>query len=139
MIKEYTPKSRCENLLVQDLINEILIYDLEINKAFSLNETMSLVWQECDGSKSIGKISENIGNKLDAKISNDFVMLALDQLKAENLLLNEGSEKISSAELTRREVIKKAGIAATVALPVITSLVAPKAIDAQSEPVIVTE
>lgn len=138
MKNSHTPKSRQENLLIQDLINEKLIYDLEINRAFSLNETMSLVWQECSGKKTVSEISESIGKKLNSQIPDDFVWTALEQLKAENLLLDEGLENLSFALSTRREVIKKAGIAAAVALPAIISLTAPKAVDAQSGPIVFT-
>ena len=45
----FVPISRKANILTQEIGNEILIYDLSINKAFSLNETLVLIWQSCDG------------------------------------------------------------------------------------------
>ena len=49
MKKRIAPKARKENLVVQESNGEVLIYDLDTNKAFCLNETSALVWQACDG------------------------------------------------------------------------------------------
>ena len=51
------PLSRRENLVVQEMDNELMIYDLTDNKAFCLNETSAIVWQLCNGKNSITKIS----------------------------------------------------------------------------------
>ena len=44
-MKEITPRSRRNDLVVQEMDGEILIYNLTENKAFSLNETSALVWE----------------------------------------------------------------------------------------------
>ena len=132
MKKRIAPKARKENLVVQELDGEVLIYDLNTNKAFSLNETSSLVWQLCDGDNSVSEISESIGRKLDSPANEDLVWLALDQLKKEKLISN-GEEVVSSfAGMSRREVIKKVGMGTMIALPLVSSLVAPTAASAQS-------
>lgn len=126
------PKSRSSNLVVQELENEILIYDLNNNQAFCLNETSASVWAMCDGENSITDISEAISKKLKTKVSEEFVWLALDKLKSINLLDESKLFEIKFNRLSRREVIKKAGLASTVALPLIASVVAPSAAMAQS-------
>jgi hypothetical protein len=132
MKKSIAPKARKENLVVQELNGEVLLYDLEKNKAFCLNETSSLVWQLCDGNTSVSEISESISRKLDSPANEDLVWLALDQLKKEKLIAN-GDEVVSDfAGMSRREVIKKVGLGTMIALPLISSLIAPTAISAQS-------
>lgn len=132
MKKRVAPKAREENLVVQELDGEVLIYDLNTNKAFSLNETSSLVWQLCDGDKSVSEISESISRKLDSPANEDLVWLALEQLKKEKLIAN-GEEVVSNfAGMSRREVIKKVGMGTMIALPLVSSLVAPAAVSAQS-------
>jgi len=132
MKKHVAPKAREENLVVQELDGEVLIYDLNTNKAFSLNETSSLVWQLCDGDKSVSEISESISRKLDSPANEDLVWLALEQLKKEKLIAN-GEEVVSNfAGMSRREVIKKVGLGTMIALPLVSSLVAPTAVSAQS-------
>ena len=50
------PKGRHNDLVVQDSENEVLIYDLKLNKAYCLNETSALIWRLCDGTKSVAEI-----------------------------------------------------------------------------------
>lgn len=120
------PLSRSENIVVQDLQNELLIYDLKINKVYSLNETSSAVWRECDGQSDLEQISIKVSLKLKQTISKDIVRLAIHQFKKENLLEN-GLEIVEFEGISRREIIRRAGLASAVALPIISSLIAPTA------------
>jgi hypothetical protein len=126
------PLSRKDDLVVQDLNGEILIYDLREHKAFCLNETSALVWQACDGNKTAAEISAAVEKKLDSAVSEDLIWLALDQLKKENLveIADEAAGKF--AGMSRREVIRKIGLGSMIALPVVASLVAPTAAQAQT-------
>jgi hypothetical protein len=128
----FAPLSRQDGLVVQNLSDEVLIYDLKTNKAFCLNETSALVWNLCDGKKSVVEISQTISRKLNSAISEDFVWLAIDQLKKENLLSNGSQIKPDFNGLSRREAIRKIGLTSMIALPVVTSLIAPRAVDAAS-------
>lgn len=126
------PLSRKENIVVQELDGEVLIYDLSENKAFCLNETSALVWEMCDGNKSISEISEGLGKKLNSKASEDLVWLAIDQLKKEKLIANSEEIAYDFNGMSRRDVIKKVGLGTMIALPIVTGLIAPTAINAQS-------
>ena len=81
------PISRKADIVVQELYKEILIYDLSIHKAFSLNETSALVWQACDGSRTIADISDAVGKQLNSQVNEDIIWLALDQFKIRCALL----------------------------------------------------
>ena len=85
MKKDIKPLSRKDEIVVQELNGEVLIYDLRTNKALCLNETSSLVWEACDGNTSVSEISRSISRKLNAPANDDLVWLALDQLKKEKL------------------------------------------------------
>jgi len=126
------PTAKFDNLVIQELSDEILIYNLENNKAFSLNETSKLVWQNCDGQKEVTQIASEVGKSLKQEIPADLVWLALDGLKNEGLVNFEGDEKSAFAGFNRREVIKRVGLATMVALPLIGSITAPSASHAQS-------
>lgn len=119
------PLSRKDDLVVQELNGEVLIYDLRENKAFCLNETSALVWQACDGNNSIADIGKRVG-------SEDIVWLALDELKKERLVESGSLPTDKFDGLSRRDVIRKIGIGSMIALPVVASLVAPTAMQAQS-------
>lgn len=126
------PKARNREILIQELENEVLIYDLKINKAFSLNETCAMVWRVCDGVKDIDEIAQKLSFKTKELVNKEVVWLALESLKKENLLVDEIEIPKLFNGLNRREVIRKVGFATMVAIPVITSLIAPTAANAQS-------
>ncbi len=117
---------------MQTLDTEVLIYDLGTNKAHCLNETSAAVYQACDGKTSVSEISFLLGKQLKSPVPEDIVWLALDGLKKENLI-EKASEIPNRFEgLSRREVIRKVGLASMIALPVISSLIAPPAAHAAS-------
>lgn len=122
-----TPKTRNENIVVQEMENEILIYDLQTNKAFCLNETSAIIWQFCDGKNSIAEITEKVSKKLGELISEEMIWLALNDFKRDGLLENNEQFEIDFKGLSRRQVIKKVGLASMIALPVVASIVAPNA------------
>lgn len=66
MRKDVKPVSKRDDLVVQELNGEVLIYNLSDNKAFCLNETSALVWQACDGEKNIAEISKELSKKLNS-------------------------------------------------------------------------
>lgn len=121
------PKGRRNEIVVQELENELLIYDLETNKSFCLNQTSALVWQTCDGTKSVSEISREIGQKLKMPVNENLVWLAIDQLNKNNLLDGNQKTSVKFGGISRREVIKKIALTSMTALPVITSLIAPTA------------
>ena len=124
------PLARKNDIVVQELKGETLIYDLKSSKAYCLNETSALVWQLCDGTRTIFEVSDALSVRLKTLISEEFVWLALDQLDKDGLL--EGEIENRFAGLSRREVIRKVGFASVVGLPIVSSVVAPPASMAQS-------
>ncbi len=127
MKKDFSPKSRKDNLVIQELDGEVLIYDLQNDKAFCLNVTSALVWQACNGDKSVAEISDWVGEKLNTANNEDLVWLALDQLKKQKLIEDNAEVSNYFEGLSRREVIKKIGLGSMIALPIVTSLIAPTA------------
>lgn len=120
------PKVRNQNIVIQEIGDEILIYDLEINKAYCLNETSAIVYQNCDGETDFTEIKTN------HNFSEELISFALEQLEKENLLEKDSGFISPFKGFSRREVIKKIGLSSMVALPVIASVIAPKAINAAS-------
>ncbi len=132
MNNDFTPKGRKDNLVIQELEGEVLIYDLEKNKAFCLNETSALVWQACDGSRTIANIKDVVGKQLNSQVNEDLIWLALDQLSKESLVEKQTVPVSKFNGISRREVIRKVGLGTMIALPLVTSLVAPLAVHANS-------
>jgi hypothetical protein len=126
------PISRQDNIVIQELRDEILIYDLQKNKALCLNQTSAMIWQECDGHQSVAEIARKLSRNLKSKVSEDLVWMALSQFKADNLLDKNNDFVTPLDGLTRREVVRRIGFASIVAIPVISAIVAPTAMLAQS-------
>lgn len=123
------------NVLVQELESELLLYDLKRDKVFCLNETSMAVWSLCDGNNSVEDIRRDVALRLNIEISEEMIWLALDKLKTEQLLANHQEITINFNGLSRREVIRKVGLSTMIALPLISAIVSPNAIAAQSQSV----
>jgi len=117
-MKNNYPKSRTDEIVVQELNGEVLVYDLRENRAMALNETSSAVWKACDGSNSVEDIMKAVGNE-------DIVWLALAELKNEKLIDAVPERPAKFEGMSRREVLGKIAVGSMLALPVIASLAAP--------------
>ena len=125
------PRARQEELLVHELTDEVLVYDLKRHKAHSLNRTSVLVWKRCDGASSAAEIARLLEEELGASIDEDVVWLALKQLD-EAHLLGEASPRVENSGVSRREVMRRLGRSAAAALPMVTSILAPTKVQAGS-------
>ena len=132
MLTNQMPKARIGNLVVQEYSNEILIYDLSINKVFCLNETSAIVFQLCNGNNSVAGIADLMSKRLKTLVSEDLGWLVIEELKKDNLFKNKDQLNNHFNGLSRREIVKKVGLATMIALPIITSVAAPSAAIAQS-------
>lgn len=119
------PKARNTDIIEQNLGNELLIYDLQINRAYTLNETSMKVYRACNGKQTF----EDIRNSY--QFNDELIHLALSGLQEINLITDYKSSDYF-AGLSRREIIKKVGLATMIALPMIVSLTAPKSSQAAS-------
>lgn len=119
------PKTRNESIVIQEMEKEILIYDLKVNKACCLNETSAIIYQLCNGKRNVSEIAQKLSEQSQQPVTEDLVWLALDSFKKDNLLEKSEQFEINFNGLSRRQVIKKVGLASLVMLPVISSVVAP--------------
>ncbi len=124
------PEARTEGLVVQELSDEVLIYDRDRNKAHCLNSTAALVWGYCDGRTSVAQIARAIEEKINTPVEEDVIWLGVEQLSKTHLLRAGVNVPEHKSGLSRRELIKRIGVAAAVALPVVTSIIAPTAAQA---------
>ena len=121
----FLPEARSTEIIEQEADKELLIYDLQINKAYTLNETLKTVFRACDGKTSFADFKRR------TKYTDDLIHFALGELKSNNLLSGDYGNG-HFAGLNRREVIKRVGLATLTALPIIVALAAPAAATAAS-------
>lgn len=119
------PTARKEGLVIQEMPEEVLVYDLNTNKAHCLNQTAAFVWKSCNGENSVTDIKLQMEKNFGTPVSEDFIWLAIDQLNKDNLLQEKINSKFEG--VSRRDVIKKIGLASFVALPIVASLAVPNA------------
>jgi Coenzyme PQQ synthesis protein D (PqqD) len=120
------PQARNDQLLIHDLVDETLVYDLARNKAHCLNRTAALVWRCCDGRTSPAEIARQVGAQLNIAANEGLVGLALNQLERARLLQAEAGRQRSVARCSRRDFARKLGIAVA-AVPLVMTVLAPSA------------
>lgn len=123
------PLARNEALVVEELGDELLVYDLKRDEAHSLGTVAAQVWKACDGKTTIDELASQLG------LDRDAVVEAVDGLGV-CMLLDEGPDSADDASrLTRRGLSLKAVKlgAAAAATPLIVSIAAPTAAMAVTE------
>lgn len=126
------PAARKKSLIIKELANETLVYDLETDKAHCLNLTAARVWKNCDGKRTVAQLRELIGKETGCPVPPEVVWLALDQLEEFSLLEAPVRRPALLLSTSRRQMVRLVGTAA-IALPIITSIVAPGAAQAASK------
>lgn len=123
---EKMPQARRSGLIIQEVDGEVLIYDQATDKAHCLNQTAAQVWKYCDGETSITDTCSALSRELETPISEKVVWYAVDQFAKDNLLeKNITPPAFIIAGMNRRQMVRTLGLAAVVAIPLVTSIVAP--------------
>ena len=117
------PLARKQDLIVKELQDEVMVYDSKRKKAFCLNQTSAAVWKHCDGKTTVSEMTRQL-QTIDSSLSDSVVWFALQQLETDGLLEQSISAPAEVAGLTRKEVIRKFGLAAAI-VPLVAVLVAP--------------
>jgi hypothetical protein len=117
--------AREEGLVVQEVSDEVLVYDLKRQKAHYLNKTAALIWNQCDGQKTVAEIATLLHQQTGMPVNEEMVWYGLDKLGQANLLDKRITPAVTG--VTRRTLMRQLGQGALLAIPVIGSLVAPAA------------
>jgi hypothetical protein len=120
------PKVRQDGLVVRELPDEVLVYDLESHRAHCLNSTAAAVWRHCDGETSPAEIAFRLAREVGEPVDEDVVWLALEDLGRLELL--EAPVVRATSGMSRRDVMRKGAlVASALAVPTVFSLFAPTA------------
>jgi hypothetical protein len=127
----FRPQARHEGLVIRDVADEVLVYDLDQHRAHALNRPALLVWRECDGRRSVQELTSRLQPELPGA-NEEVVWLALAELDRAQLL----QERLPMQRaVSRRQVLARLGLsvaAGTLILPAVTSVVAPHPAAAQT-------
>jgi len=115
-VPAHDPVARSEDLTIQEVDDEVLVYDQRIARAHCLTPEAASVWRACDGSTDADGIARKLG------LEPDVVVRALGQLEDQDLLDPQPSTEAGGS--TRREFSVRAaklGVAGA-AVPMIYSV-----------------
>lgn len=119
------PQARSEGLLVRELTEEVVVYDLERHEAHCLNPTAAFVFKHSDGRTSVGDIAGRLSAERRLPADETLVRLALEQLDEARLLEQSPVPSREPAGWSRREAVRRMALGLSVLLPAVTSILVP--------------
>ncbi len=128
----FRPQARTSDLVVRELPDEELVYDLKTNQAHCLTQTAAAVWKQCDGQQTMAEIATRVQQETRLLMDDAMVRLALHHLDKANLLEPRMNFSPPKPGLLRREVLRRIGFGAAAAVPLVTSIIAPLSVQAAS-------
>jgi len=124
------PLARPEQFIIEEVGNDVIVYDRTIKKAHSLNPSVAWIWRQCDGKTDIDELSARFERHFNTTDGADFVLAGLEQLKTAGLLEIEGDSLSSEIGpmISRRSALG----AGSAIFPLIATVLVPSAAAAKS-------
>jgi hypothetical protein len=113
---------RRDDLIVQKVGDEVIVYDKASHRAHSLNRPAALVFEQLDGKTDLAGVARRVGKVLGEPHRDDIVAKAVNELAAADLLQ-------PGVALPRRSMLKSLAVGL---LPVVVSIAVPPAAAAGS-------
>lgn len=120
---------RSRTTYTETLDNEVCVYEWIRHEVHALNATAAGVWQLCDGKTTVAEMVERL-RVAQLPYPEQLVDLALEEFQRKHLLEADPALPIERPAISRR-VLMRRGLTAAL-LPVVTSIVAPTPLQAQS-------
>lgn len=124
----FLPAARLTQIITKEIDGELLVYDQTRDQAHCLNESAAAIWKRCDGRTTASEIAESLASQYDKPIDVSVIWLGLDELSRKDLLAhsqNWPQAPTSTSVFSRREAIRRIGLVAAIALPVVVTIAAP--------------
>ena len=127
-LRTQKPMARSEDLVIEKVEDEVLVYDAKNHQAHCLASAAAKVWRACDGTKDVPALAESLA------LSVDDVTRALEMLDGVELLESQGLQIVTNGNgngngngLTRRQLgLRSAKLgAAAAAAPMLYSVAVP--------------
>jgi Coenzyme PQQ synthesis protein D (PqqD) len=128
------PIARQSQLQIQEVGDELIVYDRARDVAHCLNPTAAKVWRSCNGQNSIEDIARSLELEFGATQPQsvhwqELVLLTVEELEQYQLIKAYLPQEESTSKMSRRQALKKATLAGGFAIgsliPVVESIVAP--------------
>jgi hypothetical protein len=121
------PRRRRDGLVVQELPEETLVYDLERHRAHCLEAVAAAVWEASDGHRTVEQIAARASKRTGRRVPEEAVWLALRRLGRARLLEAPVAAPVGGRFTSRRDWLKKAALFGGLS---VLSITAPTAAEA---------
>lgn len=125
--QQLVPHARKEGLVVKQMPDEVLVYDLDRFEAHCLNQTAAVVWKHCDGRTTVTEMARILEKETGTPVGEEVVLFTLYQLGKVHLLNGRIVRPAGAPAFSRRQVLGKLGAAALLSVPLILSIPVPTA------------
>jgi hypothetical protein len=128
-VESLLPKARSSGLVVEEVVDEVLVYELETHQARLLSPQTAKIWRLCDGQQTIEDIAEELA------VAQSVVEETIQELFAAELLDASPEKSVPDgecADLSRRSVLTQGAAATLFAAPAIVTISIPTAAAALS-------
>ena len=120
----FLPVARKDEIVSREVEGELLIYDRLRDEAHCLNASAAAIWKRCDGRTTVSQIAQSIALQCGGSPDEKLVQLGLDEL-GERHLLQHARPRAARPTLARREAVRRIGLGAAIALPIVITITAP--------------
>jgi hypothetical protein len=120
---------RSDGLVVEQLGDELLVFDSRTGEAHALGPLASSVFERCDGRTTLTEVAAELG------LSEAALLEVLEQLHERGLLEDAGGQPTPTDGLSRRDAVRKVALlsaGAAAAAPLIKSILVPTPAEALS-------
>ncbi len=124
------PVAGREGLLVRELADEVLVYDLARHEAHCLNRSAAFVFKHSDGRNTVREIAARLEAELKLPADEEMVWLGLDRLDEVGLLTHKPAPPPAPGGWSRRDALLRVGLGLAVLLPAVTSILVPSPAEA---------
>ncbi len=100
--------ARQKDLVVQELPDELMLYDLKRHKAHCLNTTAAIIWNHCNGRTTVAEMAALLEQEVGSPVDEEVVLYALDKLSKADLL-EEQLDLPAANGLSRRRMMRRLG------------------------------
>src|SRR5437773_6723974 len=101
------PRRRHKDLVIENLADETLVYDLKRHKGHCLNGTASRVWKLCNGRTTVPEMMARLERDLHMPVDEQVVWFALRRLDKAYLLRERLPSGLSERALSRRQLMRR--------------------------------
>ena len=116
------PKAKT-NILVEEMADETLVYDLDRHRAHTLNATAAFLLGAADGTRSEAELAELASEEFGSPATEEVVRLGLQRLERASLLEWGGNIEIPEG-VTRRQAIRRLALVG-ILVPTVMTVITP--------------